>query len=91
VSKGARSPCGVAPFSGSAAFPPRPGLGAWAYDRHWQIGVRVLVGFAAWPFLTALYPLPAWIFDWPQIRWIDAILNGLDLLDVIVSLLSIFS
>jgi hypothetical protein len=65
------------------------GLGAWAYDRHWQMGA--LVGLAAWPILTALYPLPAWIFDWPQVRWTDAILNGLDLLDLIVGLLSIFS
>ena len=65
------------------------GLGAWAYDRHWQVGA--LAGFVAWPAPTTLHPLPAWLFGWPQTRWIDAVTNGIDLLDVIVGLLSIFS
>jgi hypothetical protein len=44
-----------------------------------------------WPFLSALYPLPAWLFGWPQIRWAEAVWNGIDLLDTVIGLLSIFS
>jgi len=65
------------------------GLGVWAYDKHWQSGV--LVGMAALPFLGVLYPLPAWLFGWPQARWIDLASSAFDLLDLVVGLMSIFS
>ena len=65
------------------------GGGVWIYDRHWQPGV--LVGLMSWSALAFIYPLPAWLFDWPQVRWVDAVSNGIDLLDMIVGVLSIFS
>jgi hypothetical protein len=43
------------------------------------------------PLLGVLYPLPAWLFGWPQARWIDLAGSVLDLLDLIGTLLSIFS
>ena len=65
------------------------GGSAWAYDRHWQAGA--LVGLVSWSALAFIYPLPAWLFGWPQVRWVDVVTNGIDLLDVVVGLLSIFS
>ena len=65
------------------------GGGVWAYDRHWQPGV--LVGLVSWSALAFVYPLPAWLFGWPQVRWTEAVWNGIDLLDMIVGVLSIFS
>jgi len=64
------------------------GLGGWAYDKHWQAGV--LIGLTALPFLGALYPLPAWLFGWPQARWFDLAGSVIDLVDLVVGLLSIF-
>jgi len=65
------------------------GGGVWVYDRHWQPGV--LVGLVSWSALAFVYPLPAWLFGWPQVRWTEAVWNGIDLLDMIVGVLSIFS
>ena len=65
------------------------GGGVWAYDRHWQPGV--LVGLVSWSALVFVYPLPAWLFGWPQVRWMEVLCNGIDLLDMIVGVLSIFS
>ena len=65
------------------------GLGAWIYDKHWQAGM--LAGLVASPILNVIYPLPAWLFGWPQVRWMDVVGNTVDLLDMIVGLLSIFS
>lgn len=65
------------------------GLGAWAYDRHWQVGA--LAGLASLPVPSVLYPLMGWAFDWPPARPIDWVWRVVDLLDIIVSLLSIFS
>ena len=65
------------------------GLGVWAYDKHWQAGL--LAGVATLPFLGVLYPLPAWLFGWPQARWIDLASSAFDVLDLVVTLLSIFT
>ena len=87
-SQGSRRPA-VAPDLWLGSVATAIGLGVWAYDRHWQSGA--LAGLAACPFLAVIYPVPAWLFGWPQPRSIDLAGNVIDLLDVIVGLLSIFS
>jgi hypothetical protein len=62
------------------------GLGVGAYDKSWQSGL--LVDLASSPCLAIVYALPAWMFGWPQVSWVNTIDGFLNLLGLIGTILS---
>jgi len=65
------------------------GLGAAVYEKSWQFGFLAGLGTAL--FLPVFYAGPAWLFGWPQVRWVDAIDGVLGLLDLVGTILSLLS